>query len=126
MTAQMKNFIDQTGALWAQGRLVGKVGSVFASSATQHGGQESTILTFHPVLMHLGIWLKMRIEEINSAMTHGKSEAWCAGIAIVYATKRTSCQNPPDCIAGVPTRHGKGPRKAQGLAVVSSSDRVFQ
>jgi NAD(P)H dehydrogenase (quinone) len=55
MTAQMKNFLDQTGALWASGALVGKVGSVFASSATQHGGQESTILTFHPVLLHLGM-----------------------------------------------------------------------
>lgn len=54
MTAQMKNFIDQTGGLWASGALVGKVGSVFTSSATQHGGQESTILTFHPVLLHLG------------------------------------------------------------------------
>jgi len=55
MTAQMKNFLDQTGPLWARGALVGKVGSVFTSSATQHGGQESTILTFHPVLMHLGM-----------------------------------------------------------------------
>jgi NAD(P)H dehydrogenase (quinone) len=54
MTAQMKNFLDQAGGLWAQGKLVGKVGSVFSSSATQHGGQESTILTFHPVLLHLG------------------------------------------------------------------------
>ena len=54
MTAQMKNFLDQTGGLWASGALVGKVGSVFTSSATQHGGQESTILTFHPVLLHLG------------------------------------------------------------------------
>lgn len=54
MTSQMKNFIDQTGSLWASGALVGKVGSVFTSSATQHGGQESTILTFHPVLLHLG------------------------------------------------------------------------
>jgi NAD(P)H dehydrogenase (quinone) len=54
MTAQMKNFIDQAGSLWASGALVGKVGSVFSSSATQHGGQESTILTFHPVLLHLG------------------------------------------------------------------------
>jgi NAD(P)H dehydrogenase (quinone) len=54
MPAQMKNFIDQTGALWATGALVGKVGSVFTSSATQHGGQESTILSFHPVLLHLG------------------------------------------------------------------------
>jgi NAD(P)H dehydrogenase (quinone) len=55
MTAQMKNFLDQAGGLWLQGKLVGKVGSVFTSSATQHGGQESTILTFHPVLLHLGM-----------------------------------------------------------------------
>jgi NAD(P)H dehydrogenase (quinone) len=55
MTAQMKNFLDQTGALWVSGALVGKVGSVFSSSASQHGGQESTILTFHPVLLHLGM-----------------------------------------------------------------------
>ncbi|MCB5175274.1 MULTISPECIES: NAD(P)H:quinone oxidoreductase [Microvirga] len=55
MTAQMKNFIDQTGSLWARGALVGKVGAVFTSSAQQHGGQESTILTFIPVLMHLGM-----------------------------------------------------------------------
>jgi NAD(P)H dehydrogenase (quinone) len=55
MMAQMKNFLDQTGGLWASGALVGKVGSVFSSSATQHGGQESTILTFHPVLLHLGM-----------------------------------------------------------------------
>jgi NAD(P)H dehydrogenase (quinone) len=55
MTAQMKNFIDQTGKLWVSGALVGKVGSVFSSTATQHGGQESTILTFHPVLLHLGM-----------------------------------------------------------------------
>jgi NAD(P)H dehydrogenase (quinone) len=55
MAAQMKNFLDQTGGLWAQGKLVGKVGSVFTSSATQHGGQESTLLTFHPVLLHHGM-----------------------------------------------------------------------
>jgi NAD(P)H dehydrogenase (quinone) len=54
MTAQMKSFLDQAGSLWMKGSLVGKVGSVFTSSATQHGGQESTILTFHPVLLHLG------------------------------------------------------------------------
>lgn len=54
MAAQMKNFLDQTGGLWAQGKLVGKVGGVFTSSATQHGGQESTILSFHTLLLHLG------------------------------------------------------------------------
>jgi len=55
MTAQMRNFLDQTGGLWAKGALIGKVGSVFTSSATQHGGQESTILTFVPTLMHHGM-----------------------------------------------------------------------
>ncbi|HEV3044327.1 MAG TPA: NAD(P)H:quinone oxidoreductase [Roseiarcus sp.] len=55
MTAQMKNFIDQTGGLWFQNKLVGKVASVFTSTATQHGGQETTILTFIPPLLHLGM-----------------------------------------------------------------------
>ena len=55
MAAQMKNFLDQTGGLWAGGKLVGKVGSVFTSTATQHGGQESTILSTQTVLMHHGM-----------------------------------------------------------------------
>jgi len=54
MAAQMRNFLDQTGGLWLQGRLVGKVGSVFASTASQHGGQETTITSFHSTLFHLG------------------------------------------------------------------------
>ena len=55
MAAQMKNFLDQTGGLWFHGKLVGKVGSVFTSTATQHGGQESTILSTHTVLLHHGM-----------------------------------------------------------------------
>jgi NAD(P)H dehydrogenase (quinone) len=55
VTSQMRNFIDQTGPLWATGALVGKVGSVFTGSATQHGGQESTILTMIPTLLHHGM-----------------------------------------------------------------------
>jgi NAD(P)H dehydrogenase (quinone) len=55
MTAQMKAFIDATGSLWAKDALVGKVGSVFTSTGTQHGGQESTILSFQTVLFHLGM-----------------------------------------------------------------------
>ena len=55
MAAQMKNFLDQTGALWFGGKLIGKVGSVFTSTATQHGGQESTILSTHTVLLHHGM-----------------------------------------------------------------------
>jgi len=55
MCAQMRNFLDQTGALWMSGALVGKVGSVFTSTATQHGGQETTITSFHTTLLHLGM-----------------------------------------------------------------------
>lgn len=55
MPAQMKNFLDQTGGLWFNGKLIGKVGSVFTSSATQHAGQESTILSTHTVLLHHGM-----------------------------------------------------------------------
>lgn len=82
MTAQMKNFIDQTGSLWASGALVGKVGSVFSSSATQHGGQESTILTFHPVLLHLGFVVvglpysfqgQMGVSEVMGGTPYGVS-----------------------------------------------------
>lgn len=82
MTSQMKNFIDQMGSLWASGALVGKVGSVFASSATQHGGQESTILTFHPVLLHLGFIIvglpyafqgQMGVDEVMGNSPYGAS-----------------------------------------------------
>jgi len=82
MPAQMKHFIDQTGSLWASGALVGKVGSVFTSSATQHGGQESTILTFHPVLLHLGFVVvglpyafqgQMGVSEVMGSSPYGAS-----------------------------------------------------
>ncbi len=55
MCAQMRNFLDQTGGLWMKGALVGKVGSVFTSTATQHGGQETTITSFHTTLFHHGM-----------------------------------------------------------------------
>ena len=82
MAAQMKNFLDQTGGLWASGALVGKVGSVMASSATQHGGQESTILNFHTVLLHLGMVIvglpyafqgQMGVEEVKGGSPYGAS-----------------------------------------------------
>ncbi len=55
MAAQMRNFLDQTGKLWMSGALVGKIGSVFVSTATQHGGQETTITSFHTTLLHHGM-----------------------------------------------------------------------
>jgi NAD(P)H dehydrogenase (quinone) len=82
MAAQMKNFLDQTGSLWMQGKLVGKVGSVFTASATQHGGQESTILTAHVVLLHQGMVIvglpysfqgQMTLAEITGCSPYGAS-----------------------------------------------------
>jgi NAD(P)H dehydrogenase (quinone) len=82
MAGQMKNFLDQAGGLWFQNKLVGKVGSVFTSSATQHGGQESTILSFHTVLLHLGFVLvglpyafagQMGVEEVKGGSPYGAS-----------------------------------------------------
>jgi NAD(P)H dehydrogenase (quinone) len=82
MTGQMRNFLDQTGALWMSGALVGKVGSIFTSSATQHGGQESTILTFIPTLLHQGMLVvglpyaeqrQMGLDEIKGGSPYGAS-----------------------------------------------------
>lgn len=82
MCGQMRQFLDATGQLWANGSLVGKVGSVFTSTATQHGGQESTILTFHVTLLHHGFVLvglpyafqgQMRIDEITGGSPYGAS-----------------------------------------------------
>jgi NAD(P)H dehydrogenase (quinone) len=82
MCGQMRQFLDATGGLWAQGSLVGKVGSVFTSSATQHGGQESTILSFHTTLLHHGFVVvglpyafqgQMRIDEVTGGSPYGAS-----------------------------------------------------
>jgi len=82
MSGQMRNFLDQTGGLWVSGALVGKIGSVFVSSATQHGGQESTILTFHPTLLHHGMIIvglpyaearQMGLDEIKGGSPYGAS-----------------------------------------------------
>ena len=82
MCGQMRQFLDATGGLWGQGALVGKVGSVFVSSATQHGGQESTILGFHVTLLHHGMVVvglpyafagQMRIDEVTGGSPYGAS-----------------------------------------------------
>jgi len=82
MCGQMKQFLDATGGLWAKGALVGKVGSVFTSSATQHGGQESTILSFHIPLLHHGMIIvglpysfqgQMGVTEITGGSPYGAS-----------------------------------------------------
>lgn len=82
MCGQMRQFLDATGGLWQSGDLVGKVGSVFSSSATQHGGQESTILSFHITLLHHGMVIvglpytfqgQMTIDEISGGSPYGAS-----------------------------------------------------
>ena len=82
MCAQMRNFLDQTGQLWAQGALIGKVGSVFTSTATQHGGQETTITSFHSTLLHHGMIIVgvpyseqrlLNMQEITGGSPYGAS-----------------------------------------------------
>jgi NAD(P)H dehydrogenase (quinone) len=82
MCGQMRQFLDATGPLWSTGALLGKVGSVFTSSATQHGGQESTILSFHTTLLHQGMIIvglpysfqgQMRVDEITGSSPYGAS-----------------------------------------------------
>lgn len=82
MTGQMRTFLDQTGSLWVKGALIGKVGSVFTSTATQHGGQESTILSFHTTLLHHGMVVvglpyseqrQMGLDEIKGGSPYGAS-----------------------------------------------------
>jgi len=82
MAAQMKNFLDQTGSLWFEGKLIGKVGSLFTSTATQHGGQESTLLSSMPFFLHQGMILvglpysaagQMRLDEITGGTPYGAS-----------------------------------------------------
>jgi NAD(P)H dehydrogenase (quinone) len=80
MAGQMRNFLDRTGNLWATGALIGKVGSVFASTATQHGGQETTITSFHTTLLHHGMIIvglpysfqgQSSLEEITGGSPYG-------------------------------------------------------
>jgi len=82
MCGQMRQFLDATGQLWANGSWIGKVGSVFVSTATQHGGQESTILSFHTTLLHHGFVVvglpyafqgQMRIDEVTGGSPYGAS-----------------------------------------------------
>ncbi|MBN2539509.1 MAG: NAD(P)H:quinone oxidoreductase [Deltaproteobacteria bacterium] len=82
MCGQMRQFLDATGGLWSKGALVGKAGSVFTSSGTQHGGQESTIISFHFNLLHYGMVIvglpysfegQSRCDEITGCSPYGAS-----------------------------------------------------
>lgn len=82
MCAQMRNFLDRTGRLWQEGKLVGKVGGVFTSTGTQHGGQETTLTSFHTTLLHLGMIVVgvpyseqrlLNMDEITGGTPYGAS-----------------------------------------------------
>jgi NAD(P)H dehydrogenase (quinone) len=82
MAAQMRNFLDQTGGLWFQNKLVGKVGSAFCSTASQHGGQETTLTSFHTTLLHHGMIIvglpytfkgNSQMDEISGGTPYGAS-----------------------------------------------------
>lgn len=82
MCAQMRNFLDQTGSLWLSGAMIGRVGSVFCSTASQHGGQETTITSFHTTLLHLGMVIVgvpyseprlITLDEISGGTPYGAS-----------------------------------------------------
>ncbi len=80
MAAQMRNFLDQTGGLWMKGALIGKVGSGFCTTATQHGGQETTLMSLYTTLLHQGMVVvglpysaagQMRIDEVTGGSPYG-------------------------------------------------------
>ncbi len=101
MAAQMRNFLDQTGGLWAQGKLIGKIGSVFVSTGSQHGGQETTITSFHTTLFHQGMVVVgvpfshpglMVLDEVSGGTPYGATTI--AGGQGQRSRARTSCRSP--------------------------------
>jgi len=96
MAGQMRNFLDQTGPLWGRGALVGKIGSVFCSTASQHGGQETTITSFHSTLLHHGMIIVglpytfkdlATMREITGGTPYGASCVTGAGSELRMPTK---------------------------------------
>ena len=117
MCGQMRQFLDATGQLWAQGKLVGKVGSVFTSSATQHGGQESTLLSFHITLLHHGMVLvglpySFQGQTRNDEMTGGSPY----GATTIAGTKGER----------TPTENELAAARYQGNHVATIAARLFR
>jgi NAD(P)H dehydrogenase (quinone) len=115
MAAQMRNFLDQTGALWGRGALVGKVGSVFTSTASQHGGQETTITSFHSTLLHHGMVIVglpytfkdlTTMREITGGTPYGASCVTGAGaeLRMPTALELDMCRFQGEHVARIATR----------------------
>ncbi len=115
MAAQMRNFLDQTGALWMRGALVGRVGSVFCSTASQHGGQETTITSFHTTLLHHGMIIVglpytyrelSTMREITGGTPYGASCVTGAGDELRMPTplELTLCRYQGEHVARITSR----------------------
>jgi NAD(P)H dehydrogenase (quinone) len=123
MAAQMRNFLDQTGALWAKGALVGKVGSVFCSTASQHGGQETTITSFHTTLLHHGMIIVglpytfpglATMREVTGGSPYGASCVTGAGSELRMPTdlELEMCRFQAEHVARITTRLVSGTHAA--------------
>jgi NAD(P)H dehydrogenase (quinone) len=121
MAAQMRNFLDQTGALWYQGALVGKIGSVFCSTASQHGGQETTITSFHSTLLHHGMIivglpytfkLLATMREVTGGTPYGASCVTGAGseLRMPSALELDMCRFQGEHVVGIAARLAPAPR----------------
>jgi NAD(P)H dehydrogenase (quinone) len=123
MAAQMRNFLDRTGALWARAALVGKVGSVFCSTASQHGGQETTITSFHSTLLHHGMivvglpYTLPALTQIREVAGGGPYGASCvtgadAELRMPSALELEMCRHQGEHVARITSRLVAGARAA--------------
>ncbi|HYL69996.1 MAG TPA: NAD(P)H:quinone oxidoreductase [Candidatus Dormibacteraeota bacterium] len=121
MAAQMRNFLDQTGALWYRGALVGKIGSVFCSTASQHGGQETTITSFHSTLLHHGMIVVglpytfkdlATMREVTGGTPYGASCVTGAGaeLRMPSALELDMCRFQGAHVVGIAARLAPAPR----------------
>jgi NAD(P)H dehydrogenase (quinone) len=112
MAAQMRNFLDQTGALWMRGALVGRIGSVFCSTASQHGGQETTLTSFHSTLLHHGMVIVglpytfkdlTTMREVTGGTPYGASSITGAGheLRMPSALELEMCRFQGEHVAGI-------------------------
>jgi NAD(P)H dehydrogenase (quinone) len=122
MAAQMRNFLDQTGGLWARGALIGKIGSVFCSTASQHGGQETTITSFHTTLLHHGMVIVglpysykdlATMREVTGGTPYGASCVTGAGneLRMPSALELDMCKYQGEHVAKITAQYMRGAAK---------------
>jgi NAD(P)H dehydrogenase (quinone) len=122
MAAQMRNFLDQTGGLWARGALIGKIGSVFCSTASQHGGQETTITSFHTTLLHHGMVIVglpysykdlATMREVTGGTPYGASCVTGAGdeLRMPSALELDMCKYQGEHVAKITAQYLRGAAK---------------